>query len=262
MQNQLDGFSLYYEIYGEGTPLLLISGLGSDSSSWLGVAKGLSEYFQTIIFDNRGSGRSDKAPKGCSIGQMADDVVKLLDSLGIERAHIIGHSMGGYIAQELAIRHPERVNKLILEATALFSTKRNNFLLEDFFRQLQEGANFEAWIRRWAFWLFSRKCFNDAAFIETFVKNGRDYPYRQQADDFKAQIDAIASFDSRKKIAAIKAKALVLAGEEDIMKFPDESKELAENISGCVFRLLKDTGHSIHIENPGEFIKEILDFLR
>jgi len=252
---------LYYEIHGKGAPLLLIAGLGSDSSSWSGIINKLSTHFKVIVFDNRGVGRSEIPDKRYTIRQMANDAVRLLDYLKIKRAHIVGHSMGGYIAQELAINHSERVDKLILESTAPVSSKRNKMLFLDFYKELQGDKNLETWIRRWAFWLFSKKCFAHKRFIETFVKNGSNYPYAQQANGFKGQIDAIASFDTRKRLGRIKVKTLVIEGEEDMLIFPKEAKVLAKDISGSIFKSVKDTAHCIHIESPDLFINALMKFL-
>jgi pimeloyl-ACP methyl ester carboxylesterase len=259
---KLNGISLYYEIYGKGEPLLLNGGLGSDSASWSGVVKDFSPYFQTIIFDNRGCGRSDTGHEKSSINKMAEDAVKLLDSLKIERAHILGHSMGGYIAQEFAINYPNRVNKLILESTAPISSKRNNDLFEDIYGQLKREGHSEGWFKRWAVWLFSPRFIVDSSFIDTFAKGSVEYPYLQKAEGLKSQIEAIASFDARDKTSTIKAKTLILEGKDDILITPEESKMLAKNIMGSVFRLLYGVAHCIHIENPKLFTGEVLRFLR
>lgn len=258
---KLGNFSCYYEVHGTGDPLVLIAGLGSDSASWMSVVKELSICSRTIIFDNRGCGRSDTPSEAYTICDMADDVIQLLDALGIQQTNILGHSMGGYIAQELAIHYPQRVNKLVLASTSFVSSKRNNALFEDFIRQLQKGDDFEAWIRRWAFWLFSSQCFAQPEFVRTFVTYGVAYPYRQQADGLRGQVEAIASFDARDKTKMIKAKTLILEGENDILILPQEAMALAKSIEGSDVQLLKDTGHCIHIENPGLFTKSVLKFL-
>jgi len=258
---KLSDIELYYEVYGKGTPLLLIAGLGSDTSSWVGVIRKLSKNFQIIVFDNRGSGRSEIPDKKYSIRQMADDAIRLLDYLNIKKCHIIGQSMGGYIAQELAINHPERVDKLILESSASISSKRNNTLFLDFYKELREEKNLEAWIRRWTRWLFSNKCLTHKAFIETFVKNGANYPYAQQANGFKGQIDAIRSFDTRERLGRIKAKTLIIEGKEDMLILSKEAEALAKDISGSIFQSVKDTAHCIHIENPDLFVRAVMKFL-
>lgn len=258
---KLGGVSLYYEVHGKGAPLLLIGGLGSDSSSWSGVIKGFSPYFQTVVFDNRGSGRSGIARRGCTVGKMAEDAIKLLDSLRIGRAHVIGHSMGGYIAQELAINYPDRVGKLILESTALVSSRRNNLLFEDMYGQLLREGCSAAWIRRWTFWLFSPRLCADGSFIAGFIRDAMRYPYVQKAEGFKSQIGAIASFDARERLGVVRAETLVLEGRDDILITPGEARLLAEGIRKSAFRLLDGVAHCIHIENPGLFTDAVLDFL-
>ena len=108
---------LYYETHGDGDPLLLIMGLAADSTAWLFQIPEFARHYRTITFDNRGVGRSSKPPGPYTIHEMADDAAGLMDALGVERAHVVGVSMGGMIAQELALRHPARVRGLVLACT-------------------------------------------------------------------------------------------------------------------------------------------------
>lgn len=257
---KLKDVTLYYEVHGKGFPLLLIAGLGSDSSSWLGVIHKLSKNFQVIVFDNRGCGRSDITCRKYTIRQMAQDTIKLLDFLKIEQTHILGHSMGGYIAQELAINYPDRVDKLILESTAPVSSQRNNVLFEDFYNQLKKDGYCETWFKRWTEWLFSPRLIADSAFIDTFIKNSVKYSYLQKAEGLKGQIDAIASFDARYNISTIKAKTFIIEGKDDILVTPEEAEMLAKSIPKSIFQLLDRVAHSIHIENPKLFTGTVLGF--
>ena len=259
---KLNDVSFYYDVYGKGEPFLLIAGLGSDSSSWLGLVRDFLPYFKTVIFDNRGCGRSDSMYGECTVSKMADDAISLLDFLKIEKTHILGHSMGGYIAEALAINYPERVSKLILESTAPVSSKRNNLLLKDIYEQLKREGHSEAWFRRWVELLFSPELIADSFFVDTFIRNSMEYPYLQKADGFKRQIEAIASFDARDKIAAIRSKTLILEGKNDILITPQEAKVLAKNIPGSIFQLLDGVAHCIHIENPRLFAETVLGFLK
>jgi pimeloyl-ACP methyl ester carboxylesterase len=193
---------------------------------------------------------------------MAGDAVKLLDALKIEKAHILGHSMGGYIAQELAVNYPQRVDKLILESTSYISSDRNNKLFAGFLEELEKGCDFEKWIRTWTSWLFSPNTLKNTEFMSSFIKSAVGYPLRQTAEGFGGQVAAIASFDSREKAGLIKAKTLVIEGEDDTLILPKEAEALAKSIKKSKFSLLKDTGHAMHIENPGPFIQEVLNFLR
>jgi pimeloyl-ACP methyl ester carboxylesterase len=259
---KLNDISLYYEIRGKGNPLLLISGLNSDNASWAGVWPRLGKYFRVILFDNRGSGRSDIPKKRYSIREMAEDAIGLLDYLGIRKCHAIGHSMGGYIAQELAINFPERVGKLVLEATASVSSARNNILFNDLLRRFQKDRDNESLMRSWSYWSFSPKAFNRKNYIEGFIKKVLAYPYLQSAEGFKGQVDAISSFNAHGRIRNIKAKALVIIGSDDILIYPEESKSLAEGIKGSIVKEIKDAGHGVHVENPAEFISKVIQFLK
>lgn len=259
---KLSSISLYYETHGKGHPLLLISGLNADNASWAGVCDKLAKHFRVIAFDNRASGRSDTPDKKYSIREMADDAIGLLDHLRIKKCHVIGHSMGGYIAQELAIYYPERVGKLILEATAPVSSARNNMLFNDFLRRFEKDYDTEALMRSWTYWSFSPKTFERKNYIATFIKYASTYPYSQSAEGFKGQIDAMASFNACAKIKNIKAKTLVIIGSNDILIYPSESMKLVRGIKGSVFDEIKDTGHCMHVENPGVFTSKVIKFLK
>jgi pimeloyl-ACP methyl ester carboxylesterase len=252
--------SLRYEVRGEGDPLLMIAGLASDWSSWDGVVGELSARFRTVVFDNRGCGRSESPGEDFTIGDMAEDAVRLMDILGIPQAHIVGHSMGGYIAQEIALRHPDRVGKLMLVSSALFSSRRNNALFTDLSWQLKNGE-YEAWLRRLAFWLFAPRCFESPDFLDSLVRETMARPYRASAQGFCAQVAALASFDARGRADQIRSRTLVLAGEKDILILPGEAKALAEAIPDSIFHEIEDAGHSLPVERPRSFIDEVTAFL-
>ena len=258
----IDGSQLYYEIHGKGEPVLLISGLNADNASWAGVYAKLAKHFRVITFDNRDSGRSYASDKSYSIREMAEDVVGLLDRLRINRCHIIGHSMGGYIAQELAIYHPGRVGKLILEATAPASSIRNNVLFNDFLNRFEKDRDNEALMRSWACWSFSPKTFERKNYISTFIKKASAYPYLQSAEGFRRQIDAVMSFNACNEIKSIKAKTFVIIGKDDMLIYPAESMKLVRDIKGSVFEEIKNAGHCAHVENPAAFISGVMRFLK
>lgn len=258
----LSDISLYYEIYGKGDPLLLIAGLNTDNASWGGVRGILAKHFRVIVFDNRGSGRSDTPGNKYSIREMAADTRGLLDHLRIEKCHIMGHSMGGYIAQELAIYHPERVAKLVLAATAPVSSFRNNTLFDDYLKNFEKSRDNEALMRAWTYWLFSPKTFQRKNYIAAFIKFASSYPYLQSAAGFKGQIHAVATFDACAEIKRIKARTLVVVGSDDILVYPAESMLLATGIKGSIFEEIKDAGHCVHVESPDAFTSRVIRFLK
>jgi len=144
---KINNFSIYYDIYGAGEPLVLIAGLGSDSMSWFNVIDDLAKNYKLIVFDNRGCGRSDYPSGKISIEDMAEDTAGLLGYLNIDKANILGHSMGGYIAQEIAINYPERVNNLILVSTAANTSARNKLIFKEFSEILQKNGYSESWFK-------------------------------------------------------------------------------------------------------------------
>ena len=120
---KVNDIQMYYEIHGDGEPLVLIVGLGTDISEWDGIIRWLANKYKVLAFDNRGAGRTDKPDIHYSIEMMADDTAWLMQALGIEQAHILGISMGGRIALALALRHPKSIKKLILVSTSARSIK-------------------------------------------------------------------------------------------------------------------------------------------
>src|SRR3989442_10450040 len=120
---KVNDINMYYEIHGDGEPLVLIVGLATDISEWEGIIRWLAKKYKVLAFDNRGAGRTDKPDAHYSIEMMANDTVGLMQTLGIEQAHVLGISMGGRIALALALQHPKRVKKLVLVSTSARSIK-------------------------------------------------------------------------------------------------------------------------------------------
>lgn len=252
---------MYYEVRGRGKPLLLLSGLNSDSTSWAGVRPALEKRFKVIVFDNRGSGRSTVPPGPYTIRDMASDAAALLDALGISRCGVVGHSMGGYIAQQLAADRPGLVDGLVLEATAAVSSRRNNALFRDLSARFEKDRDAQALMRSWSYWLFSEHAFCRKGYVESFVRYACAYPYIQSPRGFKGQVAAVASFDGRKLPGRIKARTLVLAGADDILIYPRESMELAAGIRGSSYKVIKNAGHCIHIEAWREFVRIVTGYI-
>ena len=146
---QANGLKFYYEIHGQGPQtLLLLAGLTRDSRCWQWVSPGLSKHFRVVCIDNRCAGQSDQPDEPFTIADMAEDVYQVMQGLDIAHAHVLGHSMGGFIAQQLAVTHPEVINKLILVGTdkGLDSEEAQVYLQEriDFLRSGREISEAEA----------------------------------------------------------------------------------------------------------------------
>jgi pimeloyl-ACP methyl ester carboxylesterase len=117
-------------------------------------------------------------------------------------------------------------------------------------------------MRSWTYWLFSPRTFERKNYVEAFIRNASAYPYLQSVQGFKAQIDAIASFNGCARIKDIKAKTLVIAGSDDILIYPKESIQLLKEIKGSVFEEIEDAGHCLHVERPDVFTSKVIRFLR
>jgi len=253
---------IYYETHGAGQPLMLIAGLSSDSQSWISILPELSKHFRIIIFDNRGCGRTKCDAGKIRIEEMVCDAIDLLDYLDIQKTHLLGHSMGGMIAQKLCLMHPERVDKLILAATSSFSTERNKLLLNDLARYWEGGMEMEFWFRNLFYWIFTEKFFESPDLVAENIKFAIEYPYPQSLEGFKEQVELICNFDMRENMGQIDKNALIVSGSQDILFPPGDVFHAFSTLKKAEFKIINRTAHSLFIENPTDFIKNIMGFLK
>ena len=252
---------MYYEEQGTGEPLVLILGAGGDLQAWAFQVPALAQGFRVITFDNRGAGRTSAPDRPYTIAQMADDLAGLLDHLKVTKAHILGHSMGGAVAQEFALKYPARVNKLILVSTAASFDGATANLVKSWVDVRRSNMSREQVARMTANWLYSAELLDDPARFEGSIKNSLANPYPQPDHAFIRQAQAVLAFDTRRRAAAIKAPTLVLAGREDILVPPGRSEKLAALIPGAKSQTLSG-GHVGIVEFAGEYNVAILAFLK
>ncbi|MBA2331575.1 MAG: alpha/beta fold hydrolase [Actinobacteria bacterium] len=250
---------LYREEHGDGPPLLLLTGLGYAIWSWQRQIPAWSESFRTIAVDNRGTGRSPKPPGPYSIEEMADDAAEALDG---RRAHVAGFSMGGYIAQTLALRHPDLVEKLVLVCTA---TGGPNHLPTP----AETISTWEAYADR------TPPEFARASMPLSFAPGWTD----EHPDEFehlladrlehptppecwRAQYDACWRFIERvSPVEEIAAPTLVVHGDADRIVPYENGVELARRIPGARFERLARDGHLLFLESPDHFNTVVCSFL-
>ena len=251
---------MYYEIQGEGQPVMLIAGLASDSQSWGPVKGSLAQHFQIIAPDNRGVGRTKPQDCETSINRIADDRIELIRSLGYQSVHLLGHSMGGFVALDCAIRYPEYVDKLILASTSAINSKRNNELFSDWVSYLESGMEMNLWFRNLFYWLFTGRFFENRKALNDAVLLAVNYPYPQEASAFKKQVEAINSFDCSSDLSKISSETLIIHGKEDLLFPPEESTEILQEIPKETFRVIEHAAHSVHMEQPEEFCHLLVNF--
>lgn len=219
----VDGLRMYYELAGAGPPLVLIGGLGLDVSECGQLIDALATRYRVLAFDNRGAGRSDKPDVPYTISQMADDAAGLMRALGIERAHVVGMSLGGRIALDLALEHPQRVRSLILVSTS---------------------ARVE---RRWTLGLLG--------LVSLFFR-GR-YPQPRYA--FRRQREASDRYDRTGELSELQVPTLIVHGRHDHIVPYRLAEDMAAGIPGARL-VLVDSGHIYPLSRSARFAEHVASF--
>ena len=259
-----NGQQIYYEMHGDGEPLILIMGIGGDSTMWAPYqVPAFSTKYQVIVLDNRDAGRSSKATSSYTIADMADDVAGLMDGLGIERAHILGISMGGMIAQEFALRHPDRLNKLILTGTggATGRAKFDPIMAWNFVKQKDtDGLAFAA---QQFIWLFSTEFLRNHQAVDQMLALFASNPNPFSSQAYARQAEAYVKHDALDRLGDVKVPTLIISGEQDRLAPPWIARELADAIPGARFQLVEGSGasHALILERPNDFNKTVMEFL-
>jgi pimeloyl-ACP methyl ester carboxylesterase len=237
-------------------------GWGGDHTAWAFQVPAFAAEFDVIALDNRGAGQSGAPDTRYTIGGMADDVAGLMDQLGVRSAHICGASMGGMIAQELALRHPDRVLTLQLHCTTAAVDGYGRLVIDNFLRVKARG-DVEEFTHCTLPWLLSRKTFAERPdFVETWILRALEYPFRSSLTGLSRQGEAIRGHDTRDRLARIRVPTLITTGTEDILVPPSASEDLHALIPGSELARIADAGHMHFIEQATAFNDLCLEFLR
>jgi aminoacrylate hydrolase len=256
----LGDLQLYYEVHGEGPPLLLVSGLGGAAAYWLPNLPAFAAKHRVVIHDHRGTGQSTHSKIRYSVDQMTDDLIRLMDHLKIDRAHLVGHSTGGAIAQTLAVTRPERLASLVLFSTW---TRADAFFKRSFEarRTLLTAAGGAAYVRSTPVFLYPAWWISEnAALLAEREKVA--IPAFPAPEIVASRIDAIVAFDRTADLARIKAPTLVICARDDFVTPAYFSEELARLVPGAELRLLDRGGHCVSETVPDAFNAAVLGFLQ
>ena len=256
-----DGMTIHYDVFGrrDGAPLVMIQGLGTDSRGWALQRLAFGRRYRCITIDNRGVGRTGPAPEPYSLERMADDVVAVLDAERIDRAHVVGASMGGVITQIIGVLHPDRTRSLTLACTACRHHEWRRELLAEWADAVEAGGmaalGDEAlqWLvgprlrRRFGIWL---------NLIARVV-------LQQPPEPFIAQVHAIldAPDELRHELHAIRVPVLVITGSQDALTPVGDAEELAELIPHARLEVISGAAHGLMAEAPNGFNEAVLRFL-
>ncbi len=258
---RVNGIDLYYESHGHGVPLLFISGLGGHVAEVPYLAESYSRHFRFIGFDGRGCGRSDKPEGEYTIPAYADDAAALLDALGVESATVYGSSMGGMVAQELALRHPRRVRALVLGCTTggaggvgpsaetLQAMIRNQSLSGD--EAFEAGWRLgysEAYIAR-----------NHDALLALARSSSR---FAAPRDSYLRQVVAAARHDAYGRLGAIACPVMIIHGADDVTIPAENARMLKERIPHAELHILEGMGHGYNLEAQEIADELVIDFVR
>ena len=257
---KIDDISVYYEVYGQGMPLVLIGGFGADHTMWDSIVEPLSSLFKVIRFDNRGAGRTSAPEAMYSIEQMANDVALLCDHLGINEAYFIGSSMGGMILQALSYRFPALVKKAVISNSALNCNNAYEFFLQTQLKLIKEKLAPELIINISCSWVFSYEYLSQPDVIEAFIQKKLNNPYAFTLTGYSGQYAAISSFDSTSWVDKIKVPALVVGATDDLIFNQRQFDELAAQMPHAKKYMFEKTGHLPHFEHPANFIKLVSNF--
>ncbi len=259
------GAKIYYEVRGSGPPLVLIEGLGYASWMWTMQTDDLSKDHKLIIFDNRGVGKSDKPNYPYTINMFSDDLKAVLDSTNEMSAHILGVSMGGMIAQEFALRHPERVRSLILVSThhggpdvepapqdvlqAMFGEPPPDIKSEkELYIYKMSYAFAKGWIEK------NRKLLEKI--IELRLKEIPPW------EAYMNQVHAAVTFNASKEVSKINKPVLIIHGEQDRVVPVSNALKLHSKIKNSMLIILKNTGHLLIIERAKDFNNLVREFVK
>ena len=257
----LENLKIYYEIIGQGQPLVMIRGVGSNVDHWYEQVPALSKKYQLLVFDNRGIARSSDPGSTFSTKDMAADTAALMEAAGIRKAHVLGYSMGGMIAQELALAYPERINGLVLVATDCGSSLRIKARPEysRLFTEMIRLGTTEAKTAA-AGCLFAKQTFESRPdIIERYAEVSLRFPAPQNM--LERQWEAITRHDACSRLQNITAPTLVITGSEDVLIPPENSGVLAERIPDARVRVIDGGGHLFVVERSQQFNEAVLGFL-
>ena len=257
----VNGLKLYYESEGDGEPVVLIPGFAAGRWIWFKQTGDLSRSFRVISFDPRGVSASDKPEGPQTIGLLADDVALLLQALGVESAHIVGASFGGFVAQEFALKYPSMTRKLVLCCTS-FGGPNHVVPAPETLQALAstKGLNSEERMRANLLLAFTPEYVRtQAAEVDHVVHLRATNEVPEHI--YLSQLQAAMSFNVESRLGQISCPTLVLSGDADVIVPVQNSRNLAAKIPGAKLEIIEGGSHTFFIEKAGEFNRIVGQFL-
>ena len=256
---EANGQRLYYEVHGEGEPLLAVMGLGGDHTAWVLQIPEWSKTHRLVVFDNRDVGQSSQAEGPYEVSDMAADALALADELEVDSFHLVGESLGGAIAQEIALAAPGRVRTLTLcvtyGATGAYGAQRAAVL-----GTIARKLNRDEFIELLMLLVYSDRLFDSPEFADAARQAMLDNPHPQPTEAWIRQLEASCGHNALDRVGSLQMPVHVIGARRDIMVPPFRSEDLAAAIPGSKLTLI-DAGHLVNVEAAAEFNAAVLSFI-
>jgi len=255
-----DNVKIYFEISGNGSPVVLIPGLASDHTTWGQFKTLLENHYTVVTIDNRGAGKSEAPKSNYSVESMAEDVNSVLSEFKNSSFNIIGHSLGSCIAQCYASWYPEKVNSLVLIATRSVSSSILKQHYEVTLSLLKEKINKEILIKNSMCLSFSEKFMRDDVLVNNYVKNTLTRPYPVSLEGLLGQMHAVNNFNNSDYKSDTKIRTCLIHGDEDKISPLSQLKSFKQKNSNYI-HVLPCIGHMPHVEEPTQTFSIIESFI-
>ena len=252
---------IFYREDGHGDHVVWIQGLGLDHRGWAFQTPLFSQHFRCLTFDNRDAGQTGQSPGAYTIKTMADDTIGLMNALAIKQAHIVGLSMGGAIAQEIAIHYPTRLRRLVLVATYTSGDPRGTDLLNSFV-QMRARFSREEYLRAVCPWIYSYQDYLVPGLVDSAIKKGIGDPYFLPSKVYARQVEAATTHFTEDRLKQIKAPTLIVAGDDDLLTPMRFGRTLHQEIPGAKLAVIQGGPHGLIWSRAEEFNRFVLSFLK
>jgi pimeloyl-ACP methyl ester carboxylesterase len=243
---------LWVDDRGDGPPALFIAGLGDPAEAWMFQQEELSSRYRTIAFDNRGVGRSPLPDTPLTVAGMADDAAGILDELGIAQADVVGFSGGSVTAQELAIRHPQRVKSLVLVGTFGKGDRYFHTAVRTFSWMMDNAPDPRSFLEAFYLWIYTVEA-HESGFVDQLIEEALAFPHLQSLESLHQQLDAWGNHITVDRLGQVEAPTLVIAGGKDLVCPPHLGRAVADAIPRSEFEVWPEAAHQPFQEDPATF---------
>jgi len=258
---QINNCSIAYSVAGKGTPVVFVGGLGMPKEGWFFQIQYFKNHFKTVVFDNRGAGESDSTVGPYSIEQMEQDLLGLIDNLGLDAIHLVGTSMGGFICLQFALQHPGRVLSLTISNSSAFIPEKNRSLLRLWQEMETQEVPIEIQIEEQMHWIFPETFYAKKNQLEMIKYQLIQGAGKKSLQGYNAQVEACLDFNISKRLKEIDLPLFVLSSNDDLLCPYSYSEAIHKAVLHSKYHLYKNGGHCLHITLADQVNRDIHQFI-